>query len=128
MAGEDVHLTSEELGYLLVMTMYVMDTQVDSQNVPLCHLNPMFQIPCLPYQSSPSSLAFPSLFFLSLSLRADVADQQYGWQDDLFGDAQWRPQEVVDNQHGTSIQTSKVGTVPPSSSNEAGYPLWLLSV
>jgi hypothetical protein len=23
--------------------------------------------------------------------RADVADQQYGWQDDLFGDAQWRP-------------------------------------
>lgn len=23
--------------------------------------------------------------------RADVADQQYGWQDDLFGDAQWLP-------------------------------------
>jgi hypothetical protein len=41
--GEDVHLSPELLGHLLVMTM------------------------------------------------ADVADQQYGWQDDLFGDAQWRP-------------------------------------
>ena len=23
-----------------------------------------------------------------------MADQQYGWQDDLFGDAQWKPQTV----------------------------------
>lgn len=39
-------------------------------------------------------LPLPYCLFLSLSHthRADVADQQYAWQDDLFGDNQWRPQ------------------------------------
>lgn len=44
---------------------------------------------------------------------ADVADQQYGWQDDLFGDAQWKPQSV----EGTATTNENEVVMHP-------YTLW----
>lgn len=51
---------------------------------------------------------------LSVCCRADVADQQYGWQDDLFGDAQWRPAEVsADGKVGPCMHRYRFYYAPP---------------
>jgi len=95
-AGTDRGLVQDDCGAEAEELIYKFCV-VDRQNIIVDTLFPMERVPAegliVPHihTGEPVHLSSELLGQLLVMTMADVADQQYGWQDDLFGDAQWRP-------------------------------------
>ncbi len=82
---------------LVVDTMFPLDrVPADGLTVPHIHTG------------EPVFLSSALLGKLLVMTMADVADQQYGWQDDLFGDAQWAPQAAAGSDNVAASSTKAV--------------------
>lgn len=117
-AGVDRDLVREDCGEEAEDLIYkfcviprqdiIVDTLFPMEKVPLEGLT----VPHI-HTKEPVHLSTDLLGALLVMTMADVADQQYGWQDDLFGDAQWKPQKV----EGTATSNETEAVMHP-------YTLW----
>ncbi|GAB5031858.1 tetratricopeptide repeat domain containing protein [Nannochloropsis oceanica] len=112
---EDCGVEAEELIYkfcvvdrqkIIVDTMFPMD-RVPAEGLTVQHI----------HTGEPVHLSSEMLGQLLVMTMADVADQQYGWQDDLFGDAQWRPRDAFSSATSKSYKETTDGVVESTSNN-----------
>ncbi|EWM27271.1 Tetratricopeptide-like helical [Nannochloropsis gaditana] len=103
-AGVDRDLVQKDCGKEAEELIYKFCV-VDRQKIIVDTLFPMERVPAeglvVPHIHTGDSVHLSSkvLGQLLVMTMADVADQQYGWQDDLFGDAQWRPCQASNEDH-----------------------------
>eukprot|EP00624_Nannochloropsis_granulata_P000066 evm.model.NODE_10174_length_41657_cov_19.929615.13 len=112
---DDCGVEAEELIYkfcvvdrqkIIVDTMFPMD-RVPAEGLTVQHI----------HTGEPVHLSSELLGQLLVMTMADVADQQYGWQDDLFGDAQWRPRGAFGSTTSRSHKETTDDVVESNSNN-----------